>query len=65
LEEGNRQGFLLLNAPFGNDMSFIPNEIQGFWKSKINIESFGTIEYGNIEYYEFICIDPNIIKYIQ
>ncbi|MEZ4877161.1 MAG: hypothetical protein R2805_06395 [Flavobacterium sp.] len=34
LEEGNRQGFLLLQAPFGSDMSFIPSEIQGFGKVK-------------------------------
>jgi hypothetical protein len=65
LEEGNRQGFLLLETPFGNDFSFIPNEIQGFWKSKLDVESFGTVENENIEYYEFICIDPNIIKYVQ
>ncbi|RKS03062.1 phospholipase D-like domain-containing protein [Flavobacterium sp. 102] len=65
LEEGNRRGYLSLEAPYGNDTSFIPNEIHGFWKSKIEIESFDSTKNDNIEYYEFICIDPNIIKYIK
>ena len=65
LEEGNRQGYLLLEAPFGNDFSFIPNEIHGFWKSKLDVESLGNTDENNVEFYEFVCIDPNIIKYVQ
>jgi phosphatidylserine/phosphatidylglycerophosphate/cardiolipin synthase-like enzyme len=64
LTEGKRKGYLILNTDFVPDPSFIPNEIQGFWKSKLTVETFGNPETDKFEYYEFICIDPDYMKYL-
>jgi hypothetical protein len=64
LTEGKRRGYLILNTKFVPDPSFIPNEVQGFWKSKLTVETYGNPETDEFEYYEFICIDPDYMKYL-
>lgn len=64
LEEGKRWGSLYLHAPFGQDASFIPSEIHGFWKSRVPIEEFNPLE-DDKDYYEFVCIDPYLVKYLK
>lgn len=64
LVEGKRKGYLHLNLPSAKDISSIPSEIQGFWRSKIDIEGYGSIA-EDFEYYEFVCLDPDYMKYLD
>lgn len=64
LTEGNRKGYLTLYTDFVPDSPFIPREVQGFWKSKLTVEKFGNTVTDEFEYYEFVCIDPNYMKYL-
>jgi len=65
LREGKRIGYLMFKTNFGVDPSFIPSEIQGFWRSKLSVENFGETDAGDNSYYEFICIDPDYMKYLD
>jgi phosphatidylserine/phosphatidylglycerophosphate/cardiolipin synthase-like enzyme len=65
LREGKRYGILCLKTDkYAIDDSFIPDSIHGFWKSKLDVETFGGDEIEEKQYYEFICIDPNYIKFL-
>jgi len=64
LTEGSRKGYLSLTTNFVPDPSIIPNEVQGFWKSKLEVETYGDLEIDEFEYYEFICLDPDLMKYL-
>jgi hypothetical protein len=63
LQEGKRRGILELQTDFKIDPSFIPSEINGFWRSKVDVLSIGETNDDENDYYEFICLDPKYIKY--
>src|SRR5690606_4246078 len=60
LTEGNRKGYLPLTTSFVPDPSSVPDEVQGFWKSKLEVITYGDSEKDEFEYYEFICLDPDL-----
>ena len=63
LKEGNRSGVLQISTKFKIDDSFILQNVKGFWKSKISVVTHGDDD--GEEFYEFICVDPFYLKYLQ
>ena len=62
LTEGNRKGYLPITTDDVPHGSSIPNEVKGYWKSKMEVTSYGESKKDDFEYYEFICLDPDLIK---
>lgn len=63
LIEGNRKGFLQLKFNHVIDPSVIPSEIHGFWRSKLDVITYGSTD-DNFDFYEFVCLDPYYLKYV-
>ena len=63
LKEGNRSGVLEVKTNFTVDESFALNSVKGFWRSKLDVLTFGNDE--GEEFYEFICVEPFYNQYIK
>ena len=46
------------------DLSLVPDKLFGFWKSKAEVYKSPTELDTSHDYFDFICIDPNVIKYL-
>lgn len=67
VQEGAKQGFVVLHPPFENLEGFAGSTILGYWGAKIRIEGAGWNRFNeahDTNYYEFVCLDPYYSKFL-